>query len=58
MDQRFRCCVCGHGTSDALDHVRLEITSEEVGARQWLSARAGCINGVLAPGFSIEIHLM
>lgn len=57
-EQRLRCCLCGRDTSDALDYVRLEITSEDVDTRQFLGAHAECLNGVLAAGFTVETHLM
>lgn len=56
--ERLRCCVCGRDTADALDYVVLEVTTDHVDTRQWLGAHAECLNGVLAPGFSVEVHLM
>ncbi|OEV09290.1 hypothetical protein AN218_22875 [Streptomyces nanshensis] len=56
--QRLRCCICGMSTEDALDHVVLTATTEDVDTEQRLDAHAECVNGVLAPGFTIEVHLM
>ncbi|MBT2392326.1 hypothetical protein J7E87_23615 [Streptomyces sp. ISL-1] len=57
-EQRLRCCVCGRDTFDATDYVHLELTAQHVDTRQFLGAHAECLNGVLAQGFTVEVHLM
>ncbi|MFF3786007.1 hypothetical protein [Streptomyces sp. NPDC001933] len=56
--QRFRCCVCGGDTAGASDCIALEMAVEHLPTRQWFGAHAGCLNGVLAEGFGVELHLM
>lgn len=57
-EQRLRCCACGCDTDDATDYVVLELTAEHVDTRQFLGAHAECLNGVMAPAFTVEVHLM
>ncbi|MFF3323646.1 hypothetical protein [Streptomyces sp. NPDC002889] len=56
--QPLRCCVCGRDTFDATDYVAMELTVEHVDTRQFFGAHAECLNGVMAPGFTVEAHLM
>jgi hypothetical protein len=58
VTERLRCCVCGDDTDGADDYVVLQVTAAQSGAVQFLGAHAAHINGVLAPGFSVEVHLM
>ncbi|WP_439673421.1 hypothetical protein [Embleya sp. MST-111070] len=58
MSERLLCCVCGRNTSDSEDYVLLGISSPRGPAEQWLGAHAEHLNGVLARGFSIEVHTM
>ncbi|WP_157876901.1 hypothetical protein [Streptomyces graminilatus] len=58
MFQRLACCVCGRSTDDADDHVLLGISAPGNPAEQWLGAHAEHLNGVLARGFSVEVHKM
>jgi hypothetical protein len=58
VSERLRCCICGDPTDDADDYVLLEVTAAASDAVQWLGAHAAHLNGALAPGFRIEVHLM
>ncbi|WP_305788660.1 hypothetical protein [Symbioplanes lichenis] len=58
VTERLRCCVCGDATDDADDYVLLQLTAGPSGAVQWLGAHAAHLNGVLARGFEVEVHLM
>ncbi|WP_282206760.1 hypothetical protein [Kitasatospora fiedleri] len=58
MIQRLLCCVCGQSTDDSGDYVLLGISSPIGPAEQWLGAHAEHLNGVLARGFSVEVHTM
>jgi hypothetical protein len=58
VSERLRCCVCGESTDGAEDYVLLQITAGASSAVQWLGAHAGHLNGVLAPSFRVEVHLM
>lgn len=55
---RFRCCICGGVTVDSPDYITMELAVEHLSTRQWFGAHGGCLNGVLAEGFSVEVHLM
>jgi hypothetical protein len=57
-EQRLLCCVCGRSTDKASNYVHLRITAEGTEARQFLGAHAECLDKALAPGFSVEVHLM
>jgi hypothetical protein len=58
VSERLRCCVCGDDTDGAEDYVVLQVTAAPSGAVQFLGAHAAHLNGVLASGFSVEVHLM
>jgi hypothetical protein len=58
VSERLRCCICGDPTDGAEDYVLLEVTAGGSDAVQWLGAHAGHLNGALAPGFRVEVHLM
>lgn len=58
VSERPRCCVCGDSTEGADDYVLLQVTAAPSDAVQWLVAHASHLNGVLAPQFSVEVHLM
>ena len=58
VSERLRCCVCGDDTGAAEDYVVLQVTAEASAAVQYLGAHAAHLNAVLAPGFSVEVHLM
>ncbi|WP_126641051.1 hypothetical protein [Embleya hyalina] len=58
MSERLLCCICGRSTSDSEDYVLLGISSPSGAAEQWLGAHAEHLNGVLARGFSVEVHMM
>jgi hypothetical protein len=58
ISERLRCCICGDPTEGADDYVLLQITAAPSDAVQWLGAHAGHLNGVLASGFRVEVHLM
>jgi hypothetical protein len=58
VSERLRCCVCGDETDAADDYVLLQVTAGASEAVQWLGAHAAHLNGVLAPGFRVEVHLM
>jgi hypothetical protein len=58
VSERLRCCVCGDATDAADDYGLLQITAAPNDAVQWLGAHAAHLNGVLAPGFQVEVHLM
>ncbi|MGW4892307.1 hypothetical protein ACWEQL_08565 [Kitasatospora sp. NPDC004240] len=58
LTERLRCCICGGPTTDAPDYVLIELTAAPSSARQWLGAHGAHLNGVLAQGFSAEVHLM
>ena len=58
ITKRLRCCICGDDTTDASDYVQITLTAEPSKAQQILGAHAEHLNRVLAPGFSVEVHLM
>jgi hypothetical protein len=58
VGERLRCCVCGDATDGAEDYVVLQVTAAPSSSVQYLGAHAAHLNGVLAPGFSVEVHLM
>ena len=58
VSARLRCCVCGDDTDGAEDYVVLQVTAAPSGSAQFLGAHAAHLNRVLAPGFSVEVHLM
>ncbi|WUH90795.1 hypothetical protein OG900_12265 [Streptomyces sp. NBC_00433] len=58
VSERLRCCICGDDTADADDYVQLTLSADGSGARQALGAHAEHLNQVLAPGYSVEVHLM
>ncbi len=58
VSKRLRCCICGQGTETADDYVFMTLTTDETNAQQGLGGHAECLNRVLAPGFSVEVHLM
>ncbi|TDD96858.1 hypothetical protein E1298_02180 [Actinomadura rubrisoli] len=58
LTKRLRCCVCGDDTADASDYVQITLTAEPSAAQQVLGAHAEHLNQILAPGFSVEVHLM
>jgi hypothetical protein len=58
VSERLRCCICGDSTDDADDYVLLEATAGASSAVQYLGAHAAHLNGVLAEGFEVEVHLM
>jgi hypothetical protein len=58
VSERLRCCVCGDDTDGAEDYVVLQVTAAQSSAVQFLGAHAAHLNGVLASGFSVEVHLM
>ena len=58
VSERLRCCVCGEPTDGADDYVLLAATAAPSDAVQYLGAHAAHLNGVLAPGFEVEVHLM
>jgi hypothetical protein len=49
---------CGDATDGADDYVLLHATAAASDAVQYLGAHATHLNGVLAPGFEVEVHLM
>lgn len=58
MFQRLLCCICGQSTAHADDYVLLGISAPGIPTEQWLGAHAEHFNGVLARGFSVEVHRM
>jgi hypothetical protein len=58
VSERLRCCICGDATNGAEDYVLLQVTAAQSGAVQWLGAHAAHLNRAMAPGFSVEVHLM
>jgi hypothetical protein len=58
VSERLRCCICGDDTAGADDYVVLQVTAAPSSAVQYLGAHATHLNGVLAPTFSVEVHLM
>lgn len=58
MFERLLCCICGQSTADSGDYVLLGISAPGVPTEQWLGAHAEHLNGVLARGFSVEVHKM
>jgi hypothetical protein len=58
VSERLRCCICGDGTDGSDDYVLLQVTAGGSDAVQWLGAHAKHLNGVLAQGFRVEVHLM
>ncbi len=53
--RRLLCYICGQSTDDSEDYVLLGISSPISPAEQW---HAEHLNGVLARGFSVEVHTM
>ncbi|MEV8510328.1 hypothetical protein AB0368_36620 [Actinoplanes sp. NPDC051475] len=58
VSERLRCCICGDATDGAEDYVVLQVTAAPSSAVQYLGAHAAHLNNVLAPSFSVEVHLM
>ncbi|MFE1233274.1 hypothetical protein [Streptomyces sp. NPDC059442] len=58
VSERLRCFICGGSTDDAADYVLVELTAPAAETRQYFGAHAGHLNGVLAEGFEVEVHLM
>ncbi|MFF7182276.1 hypothetical protein [Streptomyces sp. NPDC008121] len=58
VSERLRCCICGQSTDDASDYVLIEMTAPSAETRQWFGAHAEHVNGVLAEGFQVEVHMM
>ncbi|CAG6394283.1 flagellar hook-length control protein FliK [Streptomyces cocklensis] len=58
VSERLRCCICGDDTTDADDYVQLTLTADGSDAQQALGAHAEHLNQALAPGFTVEVHLM
>ncbi|MEY9873289.1 hypothetical protein ABH931_002771 [Streptacidiphilus sp. MAP12-33] len=58
MSERLLCCICGQSTADSDDYVLLGISAPGIPTEQWLGAHAEHLNGVLARGFSVEVHKM
>ncbi|MGK5556335.1 hypothetical protein ACSNOI_32450 [Actinomadura kijaniata] len=54
----MRCCICGGDANGAGDYVLLTLTSAHSSASQMFGAHAEHLQSVLAPGFTVEIHLM
>lgn len=55
---RLRCCICGLDTTEADDYVQLTLSTEATIARQVFGAHAACLDGVMAGGFRVEVHVM
>lgn len=53
----LRCCLCGADTEEAVDYIRMDLTAPYSSGFQTFGVHAACLNGVLAPGFSAEVHL-
>jgi hypothetical protein len=57
LTKRLLCCICGEGNTDGPDYVELEVVSVD-GARQFFGAHADHLTAVMAPGITVEVHLM
>jgi len=59
VSQRIRCCICGDDTAGADDYVVIGVIPEQSsGEIQSLGAHAAHLEGVMAPGFTVEVTLM
>src|SRR5438552_17780022 len=53
-----RCCICG-GNPVPPDYLDIALrTRDETQEAQYLGAHPECLQSVLAPGFTVEIHQM